>query len=304
MGRVPVDKLPFSVGLKLQLGWRDQQGRGQLPPCRDELYGLLAEAGFDYFEFGTGTLRDEAQLGRLRSECRACAGAGLAVAIHPYLGGKENPAFFGMSPEAEAAARSVVTAAALASRIAGGTVRLVLHPAEMPCRPEEQDLVERRRRPFEASKRYFNRIAELVAAHPSVEPLVEHQVPPVEGEGVIRIGDTYAELTALLDGSKLGICWDTGHYILSIARHGQPGMPSDAFVRRVREVHLHDVAEGEDHRIVRRDSALPRAYIRMLLERGFTGAVTLEYSARAMLAEGSFEGVLERSLDALSAWCR
>lgn len=68
-------------------------------------------------------------------------------------------------------------------------------------------------------------------------------------------------------------------------------------------VHLHDVTPAQwDHQVIRRDSRALGGYMRLLRQVDFSGGVTLEYSAEAILSAGRFERVIGDSLDALRAW--
>jgi sugar phosphate isomerase/epimerase len=183
-------------------------------------------------------------------------------------------------------------------------VRVVLHPAELPYGDGAADLPALRRGLLERSRGFFAAAVERLAGSPSgVRVVVEHQVPPAPREAVIRIGDTYAELLEVVAAVDLGLCWDTGHYLLSVQRRGQDPLPPDAFLRRVELVHLHDVTSAQwDHQVIRRGSEPLRRYVQLLCQAGFSGGVTLEYSAEAIRSAGSFERVIADSLDALSAW--
>jgi sugar phosphate isomerase/epimerase len=118
----------------------------------------------------------------------------------------------------------------------------------------------------------------------------------------MRIGDTCDELLAALSGCDLGICWDTGHYMLSVERYGLREQPSDEFLGRVRAVHLHDVVDGKDHRPISPRSGRVRRFLEMLRGQGFGGTVTLEYDLDAFAAGGGVERVLTASLETLAVW--
>ncbi len=297
-----MDELPFPVGFKLQLGWREQVRRGELPAPGGELYGLLRGSGLAYVEFGVGSCRRPAEQALLRREAAGCRQWNLGATIHPYLGGQENPAHFGESAEPEAALESVLRAAALAAQTVDGPCGLVLHPAEASYQQGARP-APLRARLLERSQRFAAALARAAGERfPRVEPALEHQVPPAPDERIIRIGDTFRELLQAVAGTGLGLCWDTGHYLLSVERHGQAGRPPAQFVGRVRMVHLHDVVEGRDHRIVSRGSKDVREHLLTLREAGFRGRVTLEYSAEAIAEAGGFEPVIEQSLDALRGW--
>ncbi len=292
-----------SLGFKLSLDWRDQQGRGLLPPLEEDLYEFLRRRGFRHFEFGVGACTDPAEAALLQQEAAACRAQSLAVCLHPYLRGAENPAVFGRSGQVSRAMAAIAEAARRVAGVCEAPVAVVLHPAELAFDRLVTDASDLRRRLFERSHLFLADLEQRMAeSGGAARAVVEHQVPPAPGEDVIRIGDTYAELLDVVSGTGLGLCWDTGHYLLSVQRHGQDERPSEEFVQRVAHVHLHDVVEGEDHRVVAAGSERVACYLRMLVERGFDGAVTLEYSARAIWAAEGFAQAVDRSLRALSAW--
>jgi sugar phosphate isomerase/epimerase len=305
--------LPFPLGYKLQLGWREQRRRGELPPVqsgappdRDDaqaLYRCLRDAGFAHVEFSVGSCRSPAERDRLSRETAACREAGLGVCLHPYLGEDENPAAFGRREASGEAIRSVVEACRGVGALTGRPVGLVVHPAELRHSGRRDGLAELRAELRRRSREFLGELARRAAAcGQDVRPFAEHQVPPSPEEPVIRVGDTYEELLRAVEGLGLDLCWDTGHYMLSVARHGQAERPPAEFVRRVGYVHLHDVVAGADHRLISPGSARLRDYVAMLMGAGFSGGVTLEYSAEAMREAGSFEAVVGRSLESLAAW--
>lgn len=298
-----MSQFPVSLGFKLSLGWQEQQRLGLLPSFDGDLYVFLCRNGFDYFEFGAGACSDEGEIALLRQEAVACADGGLGVALHPYLAGAANPASFGESSESLTALESVLRAAAVAADVCGRRVPVVLHPAECSYEGDEIGGALFRSQLLRRSRLFFSEVAKrATASHESVEPLVEHQVPPSPGERTMRIGDTYAELLEVVAGSGLGICWDTGHYLLSVQRHGQEETPPDEFLWRVGHVHLHDVVAGRDHCVIAPTSRWLRDHMRMLQQRGFSGGVTLEYSADAIQSVGTFERLVGDSVEALSSW--
>ncbi len=291
------------LDFKLPLDWREQQGLGVLPRFDGDLYAFLREAGFGYLEFGMGACVDEGESALLRREAALCREGGLGVALHPYLRGAHNPASFGESPEALSVVESVLGAASAVAAICGVRVPVVLHPAESSYEGDEQHAAAFRGELLRRSRLFFAEMERRArTAHASVEPVAEHQVPPAPGESVMRIGDTYRELLEVVGVGGLGICWDTGHYLLSVERHGQSERPSDDFLRLVRRVHLHDVVDGQDHRVVSAGSHRLRDYMRLLQERGFASGTTLEYSAGAIRSAGGLKRAIEKSVAAIAAW--
>jgi len=297
-----VTQFPHSLGLKLALGWRDQQKRGQLPPCEGDFYEYLRRSGLDYMEFSVEACLERREVSLLREEALACAEARLAVSLHPYLKPPHNPALFGQAPESLLALEAVLAAGSMVSEVTGCPTRIVLHPAAGSYEVGAADMAALRRPLVAHSQAFFAAAEERLARLPQVSVVVEHQVPAAPRETVIRIGDTYAELLEVVRDSRLGLCWDTGHYLLSVLRCGQSVMPPEEFLRRVEAVHLHDVVGETDHQIISPRSSRLRDYVLVLIESGFSGAVTFEYSAEAMRAAGSLEGVVSESVAALSSW--
>ena len=280
----------------LQIGWRDHVRHGDLPAPGADLYASLSEAGFAFFEFGTGTCRRERERALLAREAAACAECGLRTSLHPYTKGEENPAAFGTSGECPAALLAMLEAAS-----AGAPARLVTHPAEWTHEPASGARADWRRRLAGRSRGYFDVMKELCAADfPHVLPAVEYQMPTADGSPAVRIGDVPGELMEVSAG--LGLCLDTGHHLLAIDRYGVEPIPPDGLLRRVEAVHLHDVVDGRDHRVISTGSDRARACIEALLDAGFTGDVTLEYSMGAIREAGSFERVIDESLSTLAAW--
>lgn len=289
------------LGFKLPLGWRAYAEGGHLPQPASDLHASLSDAGFVFFEVSTSTLRAEAERDMLRGEAASCAAAGLRIALHPYTKGAENPAAFGLSGEAQAAMVAMLRGAGEAGGAMQQSVPMVLHPAEAKHEPPEGLFGDYRRRLLGRSRAYFTVLAEFCATEfGAVRPAVEFQMPTDEGSPVIRIGDTSDELLEASAG--LPLCLDVGHYLLSVDRYGLPPVPPDALLRRVEAVHLHDVVDGRDHRILTARSGRARACIEALLGVGYGGNVTLEYSMAAIRDAGNFESVIAQSNEALATW--
>ncbi|MFW6189715.1 MAG: sugar phosphate isomerase/epimerase family protein [Planctomycetota bacterium] len=295
--------IPWHLGLSLPLGWRRQRAQGSLPGMEGDPYEFLAGLGFGYVEFGVGPFAEPSERELLNAEAPRCRQAGLRVALHPYLGGDHNCAHYGESAAAAEALESILAAASDAAERTGEAVTVNLHPAEAQYDPAQMEPAAFRRRLLERSRAFFREIeCRLEHSHPQVRVVVEHQVPPGPDENIIRIGDTFPELLRVVERASLPLCWDTGHYLLAVERHGQAAEPPLEFIERVAHVHLHDVVEGRDHRPVTPDSKWPRRYLRMLRRCGFRGGVTLEYAAEAIRQGGGPEPVLRRSVGVLQVW--
>jgi sugar phosphate isomerase/epimerase len=299
--------LPFSLGLKLPLGWRDAVARGVLPAVSSDPYGLLATLGFGHVEFGTALAlgQEESPTALVRAESAECCARGLAVALHlGPTGGEELAAAWFRGPGLpETAARTVARVAAAAAEASGGPVPVVMHPAQLALPPEAGSEESARARLAAASGAFFA----LAAGHAGcsgaeVRVVAEHQLPPDPGEPLLRVGDRPGELVELADAGGVGICWDTGHWLLAAARYGGALTPGADYLRRVAHVHLHDVVEGRDHRPVARGSGVLREFVGLLVERRFSGGVTLEYAPDVFMGGADIRALLQGSVEALVEW--
>ncbi len=300
-------RLPFSLGLKLPLEWRDAVARGLLPAVPSDPYGLLARLGFSHVEFGTALAlgHEEPAMALVRAEAAECRACGLAVALHLGPTGREElaAAWFTHPGLPEAAAGAVVRVAAAAAEAAGGPVAVVMHPAQLALSHEAPSDESARARLTAASGAFFA----LAAGHADrsgagVRVVAEHQLPPDPGEPLVRVGDRLGELVELADAGGVGICWDTGHWLLAAARYGGAPTPGAHYLERVAHVHLHDVVDGRDHRPVARESGMLREFVGLLVERRFSGGVTLEYAPDVFAGGTEARAVLQRSLEALAGW--
>ncbi len=307
MGEAGARAFPERLGMKVPLDWRERRRDGEFPDVEGGPYGLLTRLGFDCVEFSVGVeLRGEQPVvAALEREARACREHGLRVALHPGPGALDNAlaSWFGPTADCQPAVRPVVEVCATAARITGGRVPIVLHPAQLGCRPADVGAEELRSELVRRSGLFFAALERAVReAEPRLRPVAEHQVPPSPEEAIIRIGDTYEELLRVVSGCRLGICWDTGHYILAAERYGQEAVPPAEFVARTAHVHLHDVVAGRDHQVIRPGSGRLAEYVRLLRRHGFDGCVTLEYTENAIAEAGGPKAALTHTLEALRAW--
>jgi len=301
----PMSPFPTAVGLTLPLDWRARQEQGELPNVSSDVYAYLVGLGFDYCEFRIGGSGEALRL--LRREAEACQDAGLGIALHPDAEGEvsRRAGWFGERPGAHRGIEPILRAGITAAEVTARPINAVVHPAQFVFdSPPPKDGAEFRAELVRRCRLFFaeldDRASELPG--PAVRVLVEHQLPTKPGENVVRIGDTCAELLDVVADCGLGLCWDTGHFILSIDRHGVPEQPPDEFVRRVRHVHLHDVVAGEDHYPISSRSHRLMRYLQMLREVGSDVAITLEYALRGMMAAGGFKRVLPESMAVLHDW--
>lgn len=296
------DRLTSQIGLKLPADWRQRQAQKQLPGFEGDVYAYLRRLGLSYVELGTGACLEESEVELVCREATRLHQRGMALALHPYLGGEHNPAHFGQTEQPEQALQAVLGTAASAAEITGHVVVVNLHPAEARYAMGETDLAEYRRELLHRSNRFFRRARQVLSAHPGTVVVVEHQVPPHAAERIIRIGDTWRELLAAVQGTTLNVCLDTGHYLLAVRRHGQAPLPSAEFLHRVVYVHLHDVRGGRDHQPITEGSEGPYGLLHPLRQRGGSVAVTMEYEPDGIEAGGGVRPVLERSVRVLREW--
>ncbi len=296
-----------SLGFKLPLDWRRRRREGRLPDLRGSVYEFLCETGFRFVEFPVGLELDANAATRELLERELCRlrDAGLGVALHPGPGKLDNDtaSWFGPVPDCQPGVEPVLEVARLAAGAVEGPVPVVLHPAQFLYQPEGTDLAALRREMVRRSRLFFCELGRRAAAGTEqLRTVAEHQVPPGPSETLIRVGDTCDELLEATRGCSVGLCWDTGHYLLAVQRYGQEEPPPEEFLDRVEHVHLHDVVEGRDHRVVTRTSDALRDLIVVLRRSGFRGGVTLEYSANAVREAGGPEAVLSESAELLGDW--
>ncbi|MGD2174836.1 MAG: TIM barrel protein [Candidatus Brocadiaceae bacterium] len=303
---MPADQ-SLSIGFKLPLDWRARQHRGDLPRLEREVYGFLGGLGFEFVEFSFGLELEgnEAVLELLREEASVCRAHGLGTAIHPGPSELDNltGAWFGPVPECQPGVSPVLQAGSCAARASGGPVTVVLHPAQFAHQPELVEPSDLRREMVRRSALFFAQLERSVAGlDGAVHPVAEHQLPTDPDEPLMRIGDTCEELLQAAAHTRLGLCWDTGHYLLGVERYGQEQPPPERFLRRVTHVHLHDVVEGRDHQPITSEAEHLRTLLGALRGVGFSGGVTLEYAPEGLMAGGGVQPVLRDSVATLSCW--
>lgn len=112
--------------------------------------------------------------------------------------------------------------------------------------------------------------------------------------GVTKFGERRDDVLALvteIDHPRLGICWDTGHDI----RHGVSEDPPTEWLERVVHVHVHDLDDnGEDHFPLVFGTVPNQRWIKLLLDAGLEGTITLELKGGHLVGWG-----LERINNAL-----
>jgi hypothetical protein len=115
-----------------------------------------------------------------------------------------------------------------------------------------------------------------------------------------------ASVVGSLAHPKIGICWDLGHdWENRDKEDGWSPTPSDAFLKWVRHVHLHDAgANGALHHPLGSNRVPWAEQLRLLSGRGYDRALTMEIRYRYALAAGEPWTVLassyRRALEQLS----
>ena len=294
---------PFRLGVKLPpTDTTGPEWEELLTPFRDPLQ-YLADTGVNYVEYAVGSLENQEEADTVLRAASACARLGMSVAIHPYLGSEHNPAHYSDNSPCHDAMRRTLQLAAHASNLTGIQTVVVFHPAAYPFEEAEVDPRELRQRLLERSQAFAAELERLAKeTGTGVMPVLEHQVPPNPEERLIRVADTYEGLLHVVRGTNIPLCWDTGHYLLSVRRHGQSLQPPQEFVDRVMHVHLHAVIEGCDHHPVVTDSEVLAGYLRSLWRRGFRNGITLEYSIQGLKKAGGLRKAVEKSLGLLRNW--
>lgn len=292
------------IGVKVPLDWASSKEWLALD-CAATPQAVFSEMGFDYLEFGVGNLDSDEERERLKRQADHCARAELGVAFHPYLGGPSRVARFNNGPECRRSVDRLLRNAQLAAEKAQTRVPLVFHPAEESYDPEQRTPATLRRELLQTSRHFAAYLDEQTQKlGPSISVALEHQVPPHPDENLIRTGDTAKELLAVVRGTDLPLCWDTGHYLLAMERHGQSPAPPREFLTRVAHVHLHDVVDDRDHRPVSEDSAQLRRWMEELHQTGFTGRITLEYEPDGVVDGGGPGKVAKESLRLVRKWLK
>jgi sugar phosphate isomerase/epimerase len=220
----------YGIRLSGDAEW-DEELRGRL----GELPHFLARArdlGVGFVELGTGEEPDPAALLRRASLCRE---AGLAVSLHPYLR-QLGPEAFGEAVGPDML-RPILELADETARTAGTPAPLVFHGGLAGYEPHNKGLAQ-----ATANAKAFFIWADMEATSslPNVRLFCETQLPSEPGEAFVRVGYTYERCLDLVEGTRVGICWDFGHAFRSAMLGHHPAVPPPEFLRRVGHVHAHD----------------------------------------------------------------
>jgi len=278
----------MNIGLRLTSDWQE------IPYWRDLIVNpqfsikTLREEGISYIEFGlwhrkqTHFATPEAEMTILAQQAVHFITEGFKVHIHPYIHydhrGESYVKAYNKEKK-EAVSDGFMKLTALSADIAkqqGSPITLVFHPAVQRfsstdyLKPDDlrSELILRSNRFFKQAQTYIRQWRLPVV-------LVSEIQPP--GYNIIAVGDKPNELLATVQDTDCGICWDTGHYLLSSQKYGFDPYPKKEFLDQVRHVHLHGVINGRDHQPARPQDNHLRRCMALLRNIRYSGNVTLEY---------------------------
>jgi sugar phosphate isomerase/epimerase len=179
-----------------------------------------------------------------------------------------------------------------ARQIAGGQampVAYVLHGTSSASDPNDDG--------DEGAKQFFDWAAnELAGAGVVLCPELRPARDPSDRRWD-RSRASLAKFVAELDHLGVGICWDLGHDWENRRLDADwSAIPDEAFLSRVRHVHLHGIgSDGALHQPLGAGGVPWAAQLRALADRGYGGAATLEIRYRYALAVGEPWTVLAAS---------
>lgn len=284
------------LGIKLEADFYHHPGWQKVFSGIDNPLQEIANLGLKTVEFSLEPGFKEEEMQFLLDRCLK---SGLKMNLHPYTNGEHNPACF--KDEEGNVARETgchfLEISHRASRIQGKRTVLILHGAST-AEIQDSSLGREEKRFFQERSNRFFKWLERYADEKKLNVLIvsELQIAPSPEEHFSRIGDSYAEVLKTVEGTKIGLCWDTGHAYFSHLRKGIPLIPPEDFIKRVRHVHLHDVRAGEDHQPLSAGTIPLPKYLALLRRFNFCGDITLEFSPQAIASVGRFEEVMRDCL--------
>jgi len=249
----------------------------------------LRDCGLSFVEVAVG---DEPDAEALTELVHVCRDAGMFVSMHPYLQ-RLGPEAFGREGVAEGIRRILALGDGFGD-ITGRPVSIVFHGGLANAEPHHVGLPEAM-----AGGRAFFRWAgaQVGESFPNVRVFCETQLPAQAEDEFTRVGDTYDDCLALVDGADVGLCWDFGHAFRSAIIGKHPDFPPDAFLRRVGHVHAHDTVArpGQpfctaDHEPLGTGICPWREYAGLLARAGFRGRILFEL---ALFRFSSFDALTE-----------
>ena len=245
--------------------------------------------------------RNEEMLEELQKKAEPWIDEEMIVHPHPYTTGGADPAAF--TPTRKETVRQafeqVVTTANALKQTSDTPLALTYHPGSVTGeeQPDREELVER-------SSEFFAMADEVLADfEDELRVVAETQLPASRDSATTRIGDVPEESIVMAENRQhVGVCWDTGHYILSSERLDSPTFPPSSLIQSVEHMHLHDVREGTDHQPPEPgDDRLSEA-INAAATMGHLRSITLEYDyAKAVDDQEDVDGML-RYLEEVISW--
>lgn len=223
---------------------------------------------------------DQAALAQLMEWVRPWHDAGLHVYVHPYTKGLANPSqcTAANSRVVYDAFRAVADTAVEVAALGGAPIVLTYHAAELGASDAFPDPRQHRDLMLQRSSAFFGfGYGYLEQFDGQVLLVSETQLPTFPDELAIRTGDRPDEVVKTIGNQAAGVCWDTGHYLLSVERAASPLEPTPEFVATVTHMHIHDVVDGQDHRALRPDSTHVAHYVGLAAANGRLRSITLEY---------------------------
>jgi sugar phosphate isomerase/epimerase len=282
------------LGLKVDTGFAVDPASRALYGDRDVL-PYLRSLGVQAVEAPVGPETAEAEV---REHAEACARAGLTLSLHPYTEGTPyNPGAFdaGGAGPCKALHERVLRFASVAAGVLDSRIIVNIHAAAAPQGVDRGLLRDRSVAFFDWARR---RCADDGGR---VQPVVELQIGPDEGEDMQRIGDNFAELLDVSRRADVPICWDFGHSYMNARRFGGPGRPPPDLMDRVAHVHCHD-ADASDHQPLEYGRVPWQSNLAMLADAGYCGTVVLEVPPCHFLAARGLRSLVD-SVAALRATC-
>ena len=303
---MPDDSFP-RIFVKTDLS-NDPPGMATIRSEYPDLPKALGEIGVDGVEIAirgiSGELdRNKTMLETFEDEAALWLDAGKIVHPHPYTAGDANPAAF--TPPSDGTVRrafeQVVTTAKRLNRSNDEPLGLTYHPgtATGDDQPDRDELVAR-------SRQFFAMVDDVLNDFDNrLRVVAETQLPASRDSDTTRIGDVPNEsIVMATDRQSVGVCWDTGHYILSSERLDSPAFPPTPLIQQVEHIHLHDVRDDTDHQPPEPGDDRLSDAIEAAVATGNVRSVTLEYDYAKAVDERDDVDVMLNHIEEAIEWIR
>ena len=292
----------MNVGMKLDHDYQQAEPYQKLFEGICDPLAAIRDLGMTFVEYPMRMDWEEDFCRRLVEENLA---RGLRTHFHPYVQQELNPACFEDADgnACRANLERILDFCEWTSKAQGSTCVLIFHGAANPLTRGLPIENESRAYYLEHTQMFFKWLDKAVADRGcDVLPVSEYQLPAVD-DPFFRIGETFDEVMKTVEGTDIGLCWDTGHAFLGVERLGMPVYPPQEFIDKVQHVHLHDVVDGKDHRPIVYDGIPVEEHLRALKEAGFDRDINLELTAQAIMEAGGFRAVMARCIERIrKAW--